>query len=101
MVFCSNVGVTHWSDFDAGADIIRERNQMFFAPSQIQKPLQDCGPQFFEQKSREYMSRSIGESRAWLQITLIDGLEGMEAIFTDICEGKIPPEAGLIVDMKG
>jgi hypothetical protein len=100
MVFCSNVGVTHWSDFDAGADIIRERSQMFFAPSQIQKRLQDWGPQLFEQKSREYMSRSIGESRAWLKITHIDGLEGVEAIFTDICEGKVRPEAGLIVNMK-
>lgn len=100
MVFCSNVGVTHWSDFDADADIIRERSHMFFAPSQIQKRLQEWGPEVFDQKSGKYMQRSIGESRAWLKITEIDGLEGMQSIFTDVCEGKVPPEAGLIVKMR-
>lgn len=100
MVFCSNVGITHWGDFDAHADIIKERSHMFFAPSQIQKRIQDWGPKIFEQKSSEYLRHSIGESRAWLKMTEIDGLEQLKGIFPDICEGKIPPEAGLIIKIN-
>jgi hypothetical protein len=100
MKFCSNVGVTHWHDRGLSDDIIEERSEFFFAPSQIQKRLKEWGPQGFEQKSREYLSLSISKSREWLKMTDVDGLEGMQAIFEDVCEGKIAPDAGLIVRMR-
>jgi hypothetical protein len=103
MKFCSNVGVTHWHDRIGGSgnnDIIKERSEFFFAPSQIQKRLHEWGPQGFEQKSREYLALSIGKSREWLKMTDIDGLEGMQLIFKDVCEGKIAPDAGLIIKMR-
>lgn len=100
MRFCSNVGVTHWKDFGQSDDIIKERSEFFFAPSQIQKRLQEWGPQGFDQKSREYLSLSIAKSREWLKMTDLDGLEGMQAIFEDVCEGKVAPDAGLIVRMR-
>jgi hypothetical protein len=100
MKFCSNVGVTHWQDFGESEDIIKERSEFFFAPSQIQKRLQEWGPQGFDQKSREYLSLSIGKSREWLKMTDLDGLSGMQAIFEDVCEGKVPPDAGLVVRMR-
>lgn len=100
MKFCSNVGVTHWQDFGESEDIIKERSEFFFAPSQIQKRLQEWGPQGFDQKSREYLSLSIGKSSEWLKMTDLDGLTGMQAIFEDVCEGKVPPDAGLIVRMN-
>ena len=99
MKFCSNVGVTHWHERTRNSDIITERSAFFFAPSQIQKRLQEWGPQVFDQKSREYLALSIGKSRTWLNMTEINGLVGMKAIFEDVCEGKIAPDAGLIVRM--
>lgn len=99
MKFCSNVGVTHWNNMSTGPDFIKERSEFFFAPSQIQLRLKEWGPQGFEQKSREYMSVSIGKSREWLKMTEIDGLEGMQEIFEDVCDGKIAPEAGLIIKL--
>jgi len=100
MKFCSNVGVTHWQNRDGNPDIIRERSEFFFAPSQIQKRLQEWGSQVFEQKSREYLALSIGKSREWLKMTDVDDLEGMQAIFDDVCEGRVAPDAGLIVKMR-
>lgn len=99
MKFCSNVGVTHWHDMDTGPDFIKARSEFFFAPSQIQLRLKEWGPQGFEQKSREYMNLSIGKSRKWLKMTNINGLTGMQDIFEDVCEGKIAPDAGLIVKL--
>ncbi|MFT6269303.1 MAG: hypothetical protein ACJAVV_002128 [Alphaproteobacteria bacterium] len=100
MKFCSNVGVTHWHELGRSDDIIKERSEFFFAPSQIQKRLQEWGPQVFDQKSRKYLAVSINKSREWLNMTDLDGLEGMQAIFVDVCEGKVAPDNGLIVRMQ-
>jgi hypothetical protein len=97
MKFCSNVGVTHWHNRGRSDDIIKERSEIFFAPSQIQKRLQEWGPKVFDQKSQAYLSVSINKSREWLHMTDIKGLEGLQAIFEDVCEGKIAPNNGLIV----
>ena len=45
------------------------------------------------------MNLSIGKSRKWLKMTNINGLTGMQDIFEDVCEGKIAPDAGLIVKL--
>jgi hypothetical protein len=103
MKFCSQVGVTHWHESsmsaDQNQDIIKDRTVFFFAPSQIQKRIQEWGPQVFEKNSRDYLAVSVAKSRDWLKMTKIDGLSGMQAIFEDICEGNIAPDAGLIVKM--
>ena len=100
MKFCSNVGVTHWHELGRSDDIISQRSEFFFAPSQIQKLLQEWGPQIFDQKSREYLAVSIAKSKEWLNLTDLKGLAGMQEIFEDVCEGKIAPNNGLIVRMQ-
>lgn len=99
MKFCSNVGVTHWKETNTGPDFIKERSEFFFAPSQLQKRINDWGLQGFNQKSSEYLKYSFGKSREWLKMTDIHGLEGMQEIFADVCEGKIAPESGLTIRM--
>jgi len=99
MKFCSNVGVTHRQERGKSDDIIKERSEFFFAPSQIQKRLQEWGPQVFEHKSREYLAVSISKSRHWLNMTDVDGLDGMQAIFEEVCNGKIAADTGLIIRM--
>jgi hypothetical protein len=99
MKFCSNVGLTHRLEMGKSDDIITERSEFFFAPSQIQKRIQEWGPQIFDQKSREYLALSIGKSREWLNMTDLEGLEGMQGVFEDVCDGKIPADTGLIVRM--
>jgi hypothetical protein len=101
MKFCSNVGVTHRLERGRSDDIIAERSEIFFAPSQIQKRLQEWGPQVFDQKSREYLAVSISKSRAWLNMTDLNGLAGMQAIFEDVCDGNVAADTGLIVRMPG
>jgi hypothetical protein len=99
MRFCSNVGVTHWKAINTGPDFIKQRSEFFFAPSQLQKRIKEWGMQEFEEKSSEYLKYSFAKSREWLKMTEIDGLQGMSDIFGEVCEGKIAPEAGLIIKM--
>jgi hypothetical protein len=99
MKFCSNVGFTHWEDGGMGPDFIEQRSEMFFAPSHIQKRLKDWGPEMFEQKTTAFMQSTIRRSASWLKLTQLEGLDGLANVYQDVCEGKVDPEAGLIVAM--
>ena len=99
MRFCSNVGLTHWEAAKPGAGFIRERSEMFFAPVHIQKRMQEWGPEGFEKKSSAFITRTALKSRDWLKMTSVNGLQGLERIYDDVCHGRIAPEQGLIVEV--
>jgi len=97
MRFCSNVGLTHWDNAQAGEGYIQERSEMFFAPSQIQKRMQDWGSDGFQLKSSAFIHRTALKCREWLTLENIDGLEGLQDVYDNVCHGKVPPEKGLII----
>jgi hypothetical protein len=99
MMFCSNVGFTHWEHGGMGPDFIEQRSEMFFAPAHIQKRIKDWGPEVFEQKTTAFIQLTIQRSASWLKLTELNGLEGLASVYQDVCEGKVDPEAGLIVQM--
>jgi hypothetical protein len=99
MKFCSNVGVTHWEDVQHGPYFNAERSKMFFAPSQLQALIKEHGMSGFEKLSNDYLKHSISESAKWLKITELDGLQEMNDIFGDVCNGKVSPELGLIIKL--
>jgi len=37
MMFCINVGLTHWDETKPGVGALKERSEFFFAPTHIQK----------------------------------------------------------------
>ncbi|MBT8085615.1 MAG: DUF2855 family protein [Woeseia sp.] len=98
MCFCIKVGLTHWDDTEAGAGIITERSKFFFAPSHIQKRIQDWGPDGFAKKSSSFMQEAAMKSHDWLHFKQIDDLRGLDAIYENICGGRIAANQGLIVE---
>lgn len=99
MKFTSNVGLTHWSNARPQKGIIKERSKFFFAPGHIQKRIKEWGMAAFNQKTTEFMMNTMMKASQWLTFRKIDGLEGMAAVHQDVCNGKIPPNVGLIVEM--
>ena len=99
MKFTSNVGLTHWSNAKPQKGIIAERSQFFFAPSHIQKRIKEWGMAGFNEKTTAFMMETMMKASQWLTFRKIDGLEGMAAVHQDVCNGKIPPNEGLIVEM--
>lgn len=97
MVYCSNVGVTHYDDNDMGPHFIRERSAMFFAPGHMQKRAKEWGAGVFEQKALAFWQRAAKSSQAWLNMETITGLENVEAIYTELLEGKVAPTRGLAI----
>lgn len=99
MKFCSNVGLTHWQAQPPGAGFIAERSEMFFAPGHIQQRVKDWGRQGFEQRSADFFARTASNSRSWLKMTTINGLQGLDEIYPAVCSGQIPADQGLIVQL--
>jgi len=96
---CINVGLTHWGEAGSADGIITERSEFFFAPSHIQKRLQDWGPEAFSQKTATFMQETAAKSRTWLQFRQLGGLEGLAAVYSDVCAGRVPANQALIVEL--
>jgi len=97
MRFTSNVGLTHWDEPKKAQGINQERSQMFFAPAHIQKRIEDWGQTEFNNKSMTYINHSVTQSRQWMKIRELSGLDGLSSVYTEICNGKIAADEGLVV----
>lgn len=99
MLFCSNVGITHWNEVSESSDIIKERSEFFFAPAHIQKRVGDWGAAAYEEKVESFMASAAAKSREWMHIAGINGLAGVDDIYQRVCDGKVAADQGLVVNM--
>lgn len=99
MLYCSNVGVTHYEDNEMGPDFIRERSAMFFAPGHIQKRAAEWGPGVFEKKAFMFWRDAAIRSRSWLKFETTLGVKGLEVAYHKILKGESTPDRGVIVEM--
>jgi len=97
LTYCIQVGLTHWDAAQAKSPFEQAASEMFFAPGRIQQRIAQWGPKVFEQRSMAYMANSSQRSSGWLKISQLSGLSAMEEIYTDVCNGQVPPEQGLII----
>ena len=98
MKFCINVGLTHWDESGANPDIITERSEFFFAPGHIQKRMKDWGPEGFDEKTSNFITRSSAKSRDWLKLKKMDGLTGLTQVYGDVCAGRFAPDEGILIE---
>ncbi len=99
MVYCSNVGATHWDDMGPQPGFIRERSAMFFAPTHIQKRNAEWGAGAFEGRALEFWNRGAVQSRSWLKIERVQGLKALEPVFHNMRLGRIAPDRGVVVEV--
>ncbi|MAD17790.1 MAG: hypothetical protein CL579_17270 [Alteromonadaceae bacterium] len=99
LTYCINVGLTHWDEFSAESAAESDRSEFFFAPGHIQKRIADWGPQGFEQRTIGFMAETAMKCRSWLEVKELNGLEDLAQAYSQVCEGKIPPEQGLIIKL--
>ena len=99
MKFTINVGITHWTHARPKKGIIKERSEFFFAPGHIQKRLKEWGPAGFDQKIATFMRTAATKTKEWLTYRKVDGLQGLAKIHQDVCNGEIPADEGLIVEL--
>lgn len=99
MKFTSNVGITHWDNALPQKGVNQERSKFFFAPGHIQKRMKEWGPAVFDQKTQAFIMDAAGKTQSWLKFKTLNGLNDLAAVHPKVCEGTLPPEEGLIVEM--
>lgn len=99
MKFTINVGLTHWTNARPQKGLIEERSQFFFAPGHIQKRIKEWGAAGFDQKTATFMMETAAKTKQWLKFRKVEGLGELAAIHGAVCEGKIPADEGLIVEL--
>lgn len=98
MKYCIHVGMTHW-DNAQGAPTHAADSEFFFAPARLQKRMKDWGADGFSRKTGAFMAGGARQSRHWLSLQTLDGLAALAQVYPDVCQGRVPPEQGLIVQM--
>ena len=102
MVKCLTVGMTHWNKGGTVEDALAEaelqdRTEFFFAPSHIQKRNSDWGDEGNNKRTSIFMSKRAEQSREWMQIKEISGLDKFIQTYQEIVSGDIKPNEGIIV----
>lgn len=105
MFKCLTVGMTHWDNETTAEDalgqaMLRERTEFFFAPAHIQKRIGDWGHEGYTKKTNLFMTARALQSKNWMQIIEIDGLENFISTYEEVVSGKINPNEGIIVNLK-
>ena len=97
-----NVGLTHWEDTaGGGADLIRERSEMFFAPSVITARHQEWGAQEYARRTQEFLSGALQAGRDWLRVEQSEGLESLDALYAAVRDGSAAPDRGFVIAPTG
>lgn len=99
MKYVIQVGMTHWDKAGQRVNLPKEQQEFFFAPGHMQKRMKDWGPEEFNKKTNEYYLKSSAKISQWMSYEKIAGLEGLSAIHKDVCNGNIPANKGLVVEL--
>ena len=102
MLWCHNVGLTHWDDeaykSDPVADqIIRDRSAMFFAPGHIERRAKEWGGLSFNQKVAGFLQGGIQHANTWMNVHETSGLDNFTEIYARVVAGDLRPEEGIII----
>jgi hypothetical protein len=105
MLKCLTVGMTHWDNETTAEDalgqaMLRDRTEFFFAPAHIQKRIGDWGHAGYAEKTNLFMTARALQSKDWMQVKEISGLENFTSTYEDVVAGKINPNEGIIVNLK-
>ena len=102
MLKCFTVGMTHWDNEITAEDalgqaMLRDRTEFFFAPAHIQKRIKDWGHEGYGEKTNTFMSSRALQSKEWMQVKTIIGLETFLPTYGKVVSGDINPNEGIIV----
>lgn len=97
------VGLTHWEEFESSSASSAQTEpgsvESFFAPSYILEHLARWEPGEFDRQSIEFLKNAAMATFGWMTIEHKQGLDGLSAIYDEVCSGSLPPSVGLVIEM--
>ena len=105
MLKCLTVGMTHWDNEITAEDalgqaMLRERTEFFFAPAHIQKRIGEWGHDGYAKKTNAFMGNRAIQSKDWMQVKEINGLDQFIPTYEEMVAGNINPNEGIIVNLN-
>lgn len=73
--------------------------QMFFAPTEVARRLDEWGRDAYRDRTTEALRDFVEGSRSWLDIDAAAGPEETEAVWHAVRNGEVPPSTGCIASM--
>ena len=92
-----SVGATHWSSLERNSDIIEERTEQFFAPSQFEEMAKRLGAQEFQAQLSKFIGESCVKTREWLQCKELGSIDELNDVYPKICQGTMDSNLGIMV----
>ena len=94
------IGRSHHDAPAQPTDLVGASPELFFAPAQVGKRVSDWGPEGYQQRIGDALREFVAASRGWLTLRRATGAAGAQATWTEVHDGKIPPDVGPIVSIS-
>lgn len=96
------VGATHWEAATVGAaqpDLPGPKPVMFFAPTQIQKRLQEWGREAYAAKMAGGWSGFLQDASGWVDVEHHSGAAALATVYDAFIDGKADPAKGYVMSL--
>jgi hypothetical protein len=91
------VGITHW---EQSGTVPGTREQIFFAPSQLEKRLEEWGGGTYRERLSSAWLDFINQAQNWMAVTNLTGQTDMMTLYQDMVVGKAKPEKGYMLSFS-
>jgi hypothetical protein len=99
LMYSMAIGGTHWDAEPDDKEIPGVQPELFFAPSQIKKRMDDWGPQGFQERLGAPLHAFIGTTAQWLRVERGYGRDAVERVFASTLKGEARPDQGHIISL--
>ena len=98
--FILKVGLTHWRESSMVEDPSEVTpSYFFFAPTHIARRLAEWGPEEFVHRTDSFLETAAARTRSWMTFRRITGLDELMEIHPKICQGEIPANEAIVVNL--
>ena len=94
------VGASHWDQGGASTELPGPVPQMFFAPTQAQKRVEEWGGPLFQQRLAEVWSVFLNFVDNWMEVKHQTGPEAVARVYSQVLSGEFSPKAGYILSLR-
>jgi Protein of unknown function (DUF2855) len=94
-----SVGMTHWEEFEGGAELPGPPPTFFFAPTRVTKRSADWGPAVLEQRVAEAWDPFLEWCSGWLEVDTREGFDAAREAYLEVLEGKVEPNRATVLQV--
>ena len=98
--YSCQVGLTHWEKVGDVAGLPGAKPTFFFAPSQIEKRIEDWGADGFQARLQAAWREFLDGTKGWLRVVHGRGAAAIERAYQDTLEGRAKPEEGHVLSFR-